>query len=247
MLDYLPYLFFFIALIYSSAGFGGGSSYLAVLSLVPMIDFTEMRILALLCNLTVVTGSVLLFYREKLLLFARILPLVCLSVPFAYLGGTLQISRRFFFVVLGCTLFAAAVLMLFSTQGQHRKLPRKTDAVIGAGIGFLSGLVGIGGGIFLSPVLYLSRWAPAKNIAACTAFFILVNSAAGLAGQIVGAGFVVRPGLALSLTGAVFIGGQLGARLTIFKLPPILVKRVTGFLILTVAVRLLFKYVPGCF
>ncbi len=248
----LALLFFTIALFYASAGFGGGSSYLAVLALFPTLAFTEMRLLALLCNITVVSGSVYLFYKQNLLKIQRILPLILLSVPFAYLGGTLRIRQDFFFLLLGLTLFAAAVAMLFLGKDATQKVTlshpvseyksaKFSSGIIGSGIGFLSGLVGIGGGIFLSPLLYLLRWGRAKQIAACTAVFILVNSAAGLIGQIATHGFTLDPQVAAILMSSVFLGGQIGARLTVFKLSPVLVKRITAILILAVSIRLLYK------
>ena len=233
-------LFFLIAFFYAAAGFGGGSSYLAVLSLFS-IEFTTLRILALLCNITVVSGSVLLFYRTGRLRVRRVFPLTVLSVPFAYWGGTLRINEQFFSVLLGCALSAAALLMFVRPVRANKKFPVGINTLIGSGIGFLSGLVGIGGGIFLSPLLYLTGWGKAKEIAGCTAFFILVNSAAGLVGQTVTHGFAADATSAFTLMCAVFIGGQLGVRLTVFRLNPGAVKKITALLILPVALRLLAK------
>ncbi|MGK0364310.1 MAG: putative membrane protein YfcA [Saprospiraceae bacterium] len=234
-------VFFIIALFYSAAGFGGGSSYLAVLALFSF-EFTTIRLLALMCNITVVSGSIYIFYQNGYLKLKKIFPLIILSIPFAYMGGRMKISQDFFFILLGFTLLTAAILMLLSKPTQTRKLPVYANAFIGSGIGFLSGIVGIGGGVFLSPLLYLSRWGAAKNIAACTALFILVNSIAGLTGQVMTNGFPVDFSYAAWLIGAVFLGGQIGARLTAFRLDPIVVKRITAILILLVAVRVLWRY-----
>lgn len=239
-------VFFLIALFYAAAGFGGGSSYLAILALFPF-EYTTIRIIALLCNITVVSGSVYIFHRNGYLKLKRILPLIILSIPFAYLGGRLQISQEFFFVLLGFTLLTAALLMFVSKPAQTRKLPVYANAIIGSGIGFLSGVVGIGGGIFLSPLLYLTRWGTAKIIAGCTALFILVNSIAGLVGQITTNGFPADFSVAAWLIFSVFIGGQIGARLTAFRLNPIVVKRITAVLILIVAVRILWQNLPAYF
>lgn len=236
-------VFFFIALFYAAAGFGGGSSYLAVLALFPF-EFTTIRLIALICNITVVSGSVYIFYQNGFLKLKRIIPLLFLSVPFAYLGGRMKISQDFFFILLGFTLLTAAILMLLSKSTQSRKLPVSANAFIGSSIGFLSGIVGIGGGVFLSPLLYLSRWGTAKIIAGCTALFIFVNSIAGLVGQVVTNGFPIDFSFASWLIGAVFCGGQIGARLTSFRLDPIIIKRVTAILILIVAIRLLWNYLP---
>jgi uncharacterized membrane protein YfcA len=234
-------IFFTIAVLYSSAGFGGGSSYLAVLALFPL-EFTTIRMVALLCNINVVSGSVYIFYKNGFFHFRKIWPLILLSVPFAYLGGSLRIGQEVFFIILGSTLLIASMVMLLTKQEQTLKLPKYSNAIIGGGIGFLSGIVGIGGGIFLSPLLYLSRWAAAKVIAATTASFILVNSIAGLVGQISTNGF----GIDLKLTGillfTVFIGGQIGVRLTAHRIAPQLLRRITAILIFIVAIRILWKY-----
>jgi uncharacterized membrane protein YfcA len=233
-------IFFFIALFYAAAGFGGGSSYLAVLALFS-IEFITIRLIALLCNITVVSSSVYIFYQNGYLKLKRILPLIFLSIPFAYFGGRMKISQEFFFVLLGFTLLSAAILMLISKPSQTRKLHTYANAFIGSGIGFLSGIVGIGGGIFLSPLLYLSRWGTPKIIAACTALFIFVNSIAGLVGQILTNGFSIDFFFVGCLIVAVFIGGQIGVRLTAFRLNPIIIKRITAVLILIVAMRILWK------
>jgi len=236
-------IFFFVALFYSAAGFGGGSSYLAVLALFSF-EFTTIRLLALLCNITVVSSSVYIFYQNGYLKLKRIIPLIMLSVPFAYLGGSMKISQDFFFILLGFTLLTAAILMLLSKPTKTRKLPIYANAFIGSGIGFLSGIVGIGGGIFLSPLLYLSRWGTAKVIAGCTALFIFVNSIAGLVGQVMTNGFSIDFSLVAGLIAAVFLGGQIGVRLTAFRLNPLIIKRITAILILIVAIRVLWKYMP---
>lgn len=233
-------IFFLIALIYSAAGFGGGSSYLAVLTLFPL-EFTEVRMVALLCNIMVVSGSVYVFYQNDFLRIRKILPLVLLSVPFAYFGGSLKINQSIFFIILGLTLFIAAILMLIKKQDKTVKFPPYINGIIGGGIGFLSGLVGIGGGIFLSPLLYLSRWNIPKVIAATTASFILVNSVAGLIGQVHTNGFSVDFQVVVLLLITVLIGGQIGSRLTASWINPQIVRRITAFLILFVSLRILWK------
>jgi uncharacterized membrane protein YfcA len=233
-------IFFGISVIYASAGFGGGSSYLAVLALFPL-EYTEVRMLALLCNIVVVSGSVYVFYKHGFLKIRKVLPLISLSVPFAYLGGRLKISQEIFFIVLGVTLLIAGILMLVNNNEKTVKLPHYTNGIIGGGIGFLSGLVGIGGGIFLSPLLYLSHWAEAKIVAMTTACFILVNSIAGLFGQISMNGFNLDFKLMTLLLITVLIGGQIGSRLTATKINPKIVRKITAFLILFVAVKLLIS------
>lgn len=237
----LALIFFLIATVYSSAGFGGGSSYLATLSLFSM-GFEDMRMTALLCNIVVVGASVILFNKHKYLNWKRILPLITLSIPLAYLGGKLLIEERAFFIVLGFSLLLAAMAMVFDKRTSVIKIPKYGNAVIGGGIGFLSGMVGIGGGIFLSPLLHLSHWGKPKVIAATSAIFILVNSLAGILGQFVTYGFNLDIKKVLGLVFAVFLGGQLGVRLTILKLDPRWVRRITAIVVLVVSLRILFKY-----
>ncbi len=241
LLILLP-IFFGIALIYSSAGFGGGSSYIAVLALFP-IEFASIRFIALLCNITVVSASVLLFYSSGFLKLKRIWPLIILSIPLAYLGGRFRMEETLFFILLGFTLLGASLLMLMQpAHTDSKSWPIYTHGVIGGGIGFLSGLVGIGGGIFLSPVLHLTKWASPKTIAATTALFILVNSIAGLLGQLSTNEMNLEITNLLALMAAVFLGGQIGSRLTINKLAPVTIKKISGLLILVVSIRLLYKY-----
>ena len=239
-------IFFFIAMIYSSAGFGGGTSYLAVFAFLEY-DFLVFRPIALLCNIAVVSGSVWIFYQNGFLKIRKILPLILLSVPFAFLGGQLQIDKEIFFVLLGFTLLIAGVLMMISKKEKEAQLPRFSNAIIGGGIGFLSGIVGIGGGVFLSPVLYFSRWAETKVIAATTAAFILVNSISGLTGQVLTNGFEIEFSTAALLILAVIFGGQIGARFTVGKVNPLIVRRITSMVIFVIAIRILWKYLPSAF
>jgi uncharacterized membrane protein YfcA len=241
-------LFFFaVAAFYSSVGFGGGSSYLAILALYS-VDFLLLRSTALMCNIAVVAGSAILYYRNGLIHWKKVLPIVVLSVPFAFLGGMLPIRETAFFILLGAVLCVASVVMWIQPQVHKVKeglsLPGHTlfNAGLGGSIGFLAGMVGIGGGIFLSPVLHLLRWATAKAIAATASIFILVNSIAGLVGQSLRPGFDINWKFTIPLLVAVVVGGQLGARLGIFRFEQKTVKRATAILILIVSVRILWKY-----
>lgn len=234
-------LFFLIATIYSSAGFGGGSSYLATLSLFPM-TFVDMRMTALICNVVVVCSSVFLFNKHRYIIWKKVLPLIILSVPLAYLGGKMLIQERTFFIILGFSLLIAALAMIFDKRTAIVKIPKYGNAIIGGGIGFLSGVVGIGGGIFLSPLLHLSRWGKPKVIAATSAIFILVNSLAGILGQFAANDIDLDLKKLLALITTVFLGGQIGVRMTIFKFDPMWVRRITAIVILIVSLRLLFKY-----
>lgn len=239
-------LFFLVAILYSSVGFGGGSSYLAILAL-SGIAFTQMRAIALLCNIIVVLGNVYLYNRENNIDWQKVFPIVLFSIPLAYLGGYLKISQQFFFILLGLTLFVASISMWFSnrikTIGDTKKEPNLIkNGIIGSIIGFISGMVGIGGGIFLSPLLHLSQWDTPKKIAATASVFILVNSIAGLFGQFSRYILDIDWRLTLILLSVVFIGGQIGSKLSNKLLTPIQLKKATALLIAFVSIRILFKY-----
>ncbi|WP_299667951.1 sulfite exporter TauE/SafE family protein [uncultured Polaribacter sp.] len=239
-------LFLVIAILYSSVGFGGGSSYLAILALTG-IAFTQIRATSLLCNIVVVSGNVLFFYQQKKINFKKIIPLVLLSIPLAYLGGYLKINQQFFFILLGFTLFFAAITMWISKKivaSEEKNKQTKPIKNIGYGgiIGFISGMVGIGGGIFLAPVLHLTNWDTPKKIAAAASFFILVNSIAGLLGQYANPDFYIDWNLTSVLLVTVFIGGQIGSRISNNKLTPIQLKKATAILIAFVSVQILWKY-----
>ncbi|ALJ00524.1 sulfite exporter TauE/SafE family protein [Rufibacter tibetensis] len=240
--------FFVIATLYSSVGFGGGSSYLALLALF-LPNFLEIKSTALLCNLVVVSGSTYLFYKDGLFDLKKFLPLVLCSVPAAFLGATFALSQAVFFICLGCVLVFSGVLLIVqyftqpvASQIQYSQHTRLFNLILGAGAGFVSGLVGIGGGILLSPVLHLLRWANPKTIAALASFFILVNSIAGLAGQIASGNFKAEPTLLLPLLLAVFIGGQLGTRISLRKIQPQVVKGLTGAFVLFIGLKLVLSY-----
>lgn len=241
-------LFFIIAILYGSVGFGGGSSYLAILSLFG-IDYLLLRSTALICNITVVGGSSLLYLQKGFFKWKKIIPTVLLSIPMAYLGGRIQIEEQVFFIILGIALIIAAILMLLqkrlyqsNTKLNFFKNHIYLNIGIGGLIGFFSGLIGIGGGIFLAPVLYLIKWDKPKVIAATAAFFILVNSVAGLAGQLSNPEFYLDYGFVIPLVITVLVGGQIGVRLGAGPLKPQLVKMLTAFLIAFVGIRILLKY-----
>ncbi len=243
----LIFLFGFIAFIYSSVGFGGGSSYLALLSLYA-IPFTEMRLIALVCNVIVVTGGVIIYVKHKKVNFKKVLPLVVLSVPAAYAGATLRISQTTFFVILGISLIVAAILLWVKTRMRTDEDVAKTsvagNSIIGGAIGFLSGMVGIGGGIFLSPILNLMKWDVPKKIAATASVFILVNSLSGIAGQLSHLPQQINMQRILLLCAAVLVGGQLGSRIAAVKFNGMVVRRVTALLVFLAGVNVLVKHWP---
>lgn len=240
-------LFFLIAVLYSSVGFGGGSSYLAVLALTSLA-FTQLRAIALLCNIVVVSGGTYIYIKNNLFNWKKIIPLVFMSIPLAFIGGYLKINQMFFFILLGITLLIAAVLMWSSkyiskkSESSNFKNSLTKDVSYGGGIGFISGMVGIGGGVFLAPLLHLTKWDIPKRIAATSSFFILVNSIAGLGGQYFNPDFSIEPTITLILMFTVFIGGQIGSRLSVQFISPINIKKGTALIIAFVGIRILWKY-----
>jgi uncharacterized membrane protein YfcA len=242
--------FFFIALLYSSVGFGGGSSYLAILSLY-LKDFLAIKTTGLLCNLVVVSGGSWLFSKHGYFNWRKMLPIVLAGVPMAFYGATIHLELQSFFIALGCVLALSGILLFVQILFQARKDAASRpsymllDIALGSIIGFLSGLVGIGGGILLSPVLNLMRWDSPKKIAALAAFFILVNSIAGLAGQAIGGNLRFQMPVLAVLLAAVFVGGQLGTRISLHAIRPAVVKGLTGVLVCYIGTKLILKYTNG--
>ena len=239
-------LFLIVAILYSSVGFGGGSSYLAVLALTGIV-YTQIRSTALLCNIIVVASNVILFQKEKMYIWRKVTPLVLFSVPMSFIGGYLKISQTFFFILLGFTLLFAAITMALSkkqlkNEAESTDLKWYKNASYGSFIGFISGMVGIGGGIFLAPLLHITNWDSPKKIAATASFFILVNSISGLIGQSINPEFYIDWKLTSFLLITVFIGGQIGNKLRDKLLSPILLKKATAILIAFVSLRILLKY-----
>lgn len=240
----LALVFALIAFVYASAGFGGGSSYLAILALAAL-PWGEMRITALLCNLVVVGGNVHLFWQEGLLKARKIWPLLLGSLPAAYCAGRMRLSESTFFLLLGGCLVVAAVALFFPPQAAEEEATREPnrwlDAALGTAIGALSGLVGIGGGIFLAPVLHLRRWDRAHVIAATASTFILANSLAGLAGQLCALPPTLHwPRMVLLLL-AVVAGGQAGVRWSLGRLNGLWVRRLTAVLVLWAGLEVLSR------
>ncbi len=239
-------LFFLTALAYAMVGFGGGSTYTALLVLADT-DYRILPAISLACNITVVTGSVVQFASAGLVRWGRILPLVALSVPLAWVGGQLEIPEQTFIALLGLALLASAAALVFRPPVQDNRtvnMPVWTGPALGGGIGFLAGLVGIGGGIFLAPILHFLQWGKAREIAAAASVFILVNSVSGLAGQaqrLSETGDVAALVEFWPLLPAVLIGGQMGVWLGRTRTSDTWLIRLTALLVLFVALRLLWR------
>lgn len=241
---WLPLFFFGIAFFYSLVGFGGGSAYLTVLVLA---GFSHQSIppLALVCNLIVALSGFLNFYQAGYFRPRQVFPFVLSSIPMAYWGGTIQIGKQAFSVLLGFALLAVAVRMLMpeKSPADTKEISWKDALAVGlpAGglFGLFSGLVGIGGGVFLSPFLLTMRWADSKQAAASASLFITVNSLAGLAGHLQ-KGYLDL-GLLFPLGLAVFLGGQTGSRFSVRRLPQTALVRILSGLVLFVSLRLFMR------
>ena len=215
-IETLQFLFFCAALIYSLVGFGGGSTYISLLAVFG-ISHTVAPSIALICNIIVVAGGTYHFFKNGHISFSFIFPFLLFSVPLAYIGGTIIIEREFYQFILGIALLLSSMKMLLFKKGRfpaqecNFRPPFWCAFSIGGILGFVSGLVGIGGGIFLSPVLYLCKWGNPKKIAATATIFILINSISGLVGQIHKFGGLENIKDYNSLIISVFLGGQLGS------------------------------------
>lgn len=242
----LPVLFFATAALYATVGFGGGSTYTALLV---MMDDAIWRIpiIALICNITVVAAGSYLAVTRRAFVWQRAAPFFIASVPLAFIGGLIALRDETYITLLAISLLLAGLRLLLIRDKDIIASPTQSTGkaiAIGGALGLLSGMVGIGGGIFLAPILYYLRWADSKTIAALCGFFILVNSLAGLAGQLVKNGAGVIPEIAeiaLPLMAATLLGGLLGARLLLEYLSPNKIQQITALLIIFVATRLLLQ------
>lgn len=242
----LPVLFFATAALYATVGFGGGSTYTALLV---MMDDAIWRIpiIALICNITVVAAGSYLAVTRRAFVSRHAAPFFIASVPLAFIGGLIALRDETYITLLAISLLLAGLRLLLIGDKDIIASPTQSTGkaiAIGGALGLLSGMVGIGGGIFLAPILYYLRWADSKTIAALCSFFILVNSLAGLAGQLVKNGAGVIPEIAevaLPLMTATLLGGLLGARLLLEYLSPNKIQQITALLIIFVATRLLLQ------
>lgn len=243
-LEYLPFIFFFIALFYSSVGFGGGSSYLAILSLV-LTDFYEIRSTALILNICVVTIGTFVYIKNGVLKPKLIWPFFVLSIPLAYLGAQVKLSQTVFFLILGSALVLAGFFMLLKfvqSKMESVEFSNTKKLVLGGSIGLLSGVSGIGGGIFLSPVLNLLKWKDPRIIASLASVFILVNSIAGLVGLQVAGTFQLDHELVLKLIITVILGGSIGSYLSSKKFNLKILGILTALLVFYVGLKLVLLH-----
>ena len=240
----LTVLFFAVAVLYSSVGHAGASGYLAAMALLGMAP-AEMRPTALVCNVLVSIIATVQFARAGHLRWRLLLPFALGSVPLAFLGGGLTLPPRPFKVCVGAILLLSAIRLAWDSRAaaegpppDEGRGPHPAFAVgAGAGIGIVSGLTGTGGGIFLSPLLLFCRWATPHRVAGVSAAFILVNSLAGLAGNLPGLRNL-PPGVPLWAATAV-LGGTIGSYIGARRLPPRWLRRVLAVCLAVAAVKLI--------
>jgi uncharacterized protein len=239
----LSILFLVTATLYSSVGFGGGSTYLALL-LIWGLPYTIFPIIALSCNIIVVSGNCFNYIRAGNLNFKLLIPYLVGSIPLAYLGGSLPLEKKFFEVLLFAVLLIAGCLLLLNfkfyedKEENYKNIPYFFSIIIGGVLGFISGIVGIGGGIFLSPILFLLRVARPKHIVTAASLFIFINSISGIIGQLTKNLILTEVQDYYYLLIAVLIGGQIGNYLNLKIFTSRLLTVVTASLVLFVAIRL---------
>ena len=244
----LTIFFFITAILYSSIGFGGGSTYLALM-LIWDVPFYIFPIIALICNIIVVTGNSINFFRTKNINLNLLTPYLIGSVPFAFIGASISINKSLFEILLFFVLLIAGISLLLESKSFNKDqirikiIPRIISIFIGSIIGFMSGLIGIGGGIFLSPILFLLKAGYPKHITSSASLFILINSIFGVAGQL-SKDLVFNEFLnywPLFLT--VLIGGQIGSFLNIKFLSNKILALMTSLLVIFVAIRMGFRLI----
>lgn len=244
----LPILFFVTALLYSSVGFGGGSTYLALL-LIWEIPYYILPVIALGCNIIVVSGNSINYIKAGNLNLKLLTPYLIGSVPMAFIGGTLEIEKNIFEVLLFFVLLVSGLLLLFNfksyddNENKYKEVKYIYSLFIGSIIGILSGIVGIGGGIFLSPILFLLRAGLPKHIVTTSSIFILINSFAGIIGQLTKS-YVLNDIIEYwYLLFFVLIGGQIGNYLNLKILPTRFLALITSCLVIFVALRMGIKII----
>ena len=238
--------FFVTAILYASVGFGGGSTYLALL-LILNVPYYIFPVIALICNIFVVSGNSFNYIRAGNLNLKLLIPYLIGSIPLAYIGGSLQIDRNLFEIFLFLVLTFAGTMLLINFRSyddqdaMYKDIPIIISILIGGILGFVSGAVGIGGGIFLSPILFLIKAGKPKHIVTAASLFILVNSIAGVIGQLTKNIVLIEVSNYWYLFLAVMIGGHIGNFLNLKILPTRILALITAILVLFVAIRMGIK------
>ena len=242
----LSILFFVTAILYASVGFGGGSTYLALL-LISGVPYFIFPVIALSCNIIVVSGNCFNYIRAGNLNLKLLIPYLIGSIPLAFIGGSLPIEKWLFEILLFLVLTIAGILLLLNFRSyddkeeRYRKVPIIISILIGGILGFISGVVGIGGGIFLSPILFLIKAGRPKHIVTTASLFILINSLLGIIGQLTKNVVISEIPNYWFLLLAVLIGGQVGNFLNLKIFPTRILALITSGLVLFVAIRIAYK------
>jgi len=245
----LSIFFLITSILYSSVGFGGGSTYLALM-LIWEIPFYIIPILALCCNIIVVSGNSINYVRSGNLNLNLLVPYLVGSIPFAFFGASISISKELFEIILFIILFIAGILLLIKNKSYDNdqikinSIPKAVSIFIGSVIGFVSGIVGIGGGIFLSPILFLMKAGYPKHIATAASLFILINSIFGVAGQLTKNIVFVEFLNYWPLFACVLVGGQIGNLLNIKFLSNKTLTIITSMLVIFVSIRMGIRLIP---
>ena len=242
----LSILFFITAILYSSVGFGGGSTYLALL-LIWDIPYYIFPVIALFCNIIVVTGNSINYVRAGNHNLRLLIPFLIGSIPLAYFGGTLIVNKEIFEILLFLVLSIAGILLLINNKSYEdknlitKKLNLFISIIIGSILGLVSGIIGIGGGIFLSPILFLLKADKPKNIVTTSSLFILINSISGILGQLSKENVLNEIFIYWPLFSAVLIGGLFGNFLNLKIFSNRVLALLTSLLIIFVAIRMALK------
>ena len=237
------FLFFLVALVYSAAGFGGGSMYLAILSQSAM-GAEAVRMSALSCNAIVTANGTWQFHRANWIVWRGVLALLLCSVPPCIYVSTLHFDEHVYFISLAVALLIAAAVMMIRYERTEVLTVRPLQwwmFPLAFVIGGVSGLTGIGGGIYLAPFLYLTKWGSPKQIAGASSVFILINSLAGLSAQVAVNGWQPEAEV-WPLMVAVLIGGLLGSQWSSARFSHRIVRYITIVIIIVAAIRILLKY-----
>ena len=238
--------FFVTAILYASVGFGGGSTYLALL-LILGVPYYIFPVIALICNIFVVSGNSFNYIRAGNLNLKLLTPYLIGSIPLAYIGGSLQIDKNLFEIFLFLVLAFAGTMILINFKSYddedttYKDIPIIISILIGVILGFVSGVVGIGGGIFLSPILFIIKAGKPKHIVTAASLFILINSIAGVIGQLTKNIVLIEISNYWYLFLAVMIGGHICNFLNLKVFPTRILALVTAALVLFVSIRMCVK------